>query len=227
MLGTGESNSPEVLRERKKRNDPEIFVCNVYGHCASAGQSLVAVDAIRHRGRIIGFVFAKVPRAGAIRALDGSVDEIPDSVFVAGWHWQPPSLVAQFGRNELRAIFCDGRGQPALYAAGDVYDLSDHSLDSLLESDPAAPGSSRSGVAVRIRYSRFRMVPALAADFRTGADSGAITARARSGRITPTGVCGRNAEADQNAIVADFSGTRSVRHYPARFGMARRNLRTP
>src|SRR6266436_2767781 len=62
---------------------------------------------------------------------------------------------------------------------------------------------------------------------RWGADSGAITARARSGRTTPTGACGRKAEADQNAIVADFSGTRSVRHYPARFGMARRNLRTP
>jgi len=43
------------LRERTNRNDPEIFVRDVDGHCASAGQSLVAIDSICHHSGHIDF----------------------------------------------------------------------------------------------------------------------------------------------------------------------------
>ncbi len=134
----------------------------------------MAIDAIRYGGRVIDFDFAKEPSASSLRALAGSVAEIPYSLFVAGQPWEPPGVVTRFGRNEGRIIFCDGGGQPAFYVADDVCDFSGYSLDSFLESDPVGPGPSRSGVAQRIPGGSFCMACALAADFRSRTGCGAI-----------------------------------------------------
>jgi hypothetical protein len=80
-------------RERTNRNDPKLFVSGVDGLCTGAGKSFMAVDAIRHRGRIVDIGIAKESRRGSLLALVGSVGEIPDSLFPAGGDWKPSSVV--------------------------------------------------------------------------------------------------------------------------------------
>src|SRR5260370_9093860 len=88
-------------RERTNRNDPDLFVCDVDRSRTSAGQSLMAVDLVRHLGRIIDADFAKEPRAGSLLALAGGVGEILDSFFVARPPWEPLSMVTLLGRGEI------------------------------------------------------------------------------------------------------------------------------
>lgn len=161
------------LRGRTNHNDPEVFVFDVGGHCARPGQSLVAVDGIRHRGRLVDIAFAKESRSSSLLALAGGIGEIPDSLFIAGQHRGPSGMVAQFSK---RTLLCDGGDQPTIYAAKDVYDFSGRSLRNFHESDRSSSSASCS-VAVRIRGDPFRMVRSLAADFRRHARSRAITRR--------------------------------------------------
>src|SRR5258708_36078346 len=126
----------------------------------------MAIDAIRYGGRVIDFDFGKEPSASSLRALAGSVAEIPYSLFIAGQPWEPPGVVTRFGRKEGRIIFCDGGGQPAVYVADDVCDFSGYSLDSFLESYPDGASPYRSGVAQRIAGGSFWIVWALSARCR-------------------------------------------------------------
>jgi hypothetical protein len=60
----------------------------------------MAVDAIRHHGRIIYIDPAEEPRASSLLALVGSFGEISNSIFIAGWHWELSTVVTPCGRNE-------------------------------------------------------------------------------------------------------------------------------
>ena len=53
----------------------------------------MAVDAIRHYGRIVDIGIAKESRTGSLLALVGSIGEIPDPLFPAGGDWKPSSVV--------------------------------------------------------------------------------------------------------------------------------------
>src|ERR1700732_4677656 len=82
-------------------------------HCPSAGQSLVAVHAIRYRSRTADAYFAEQPRAHSLFALADSFREIPDSFLVAGWHGKPYRVV---GRSSGRG---PGGASRAFYIAMD------------------------------------------------------------------------------------------------------------
>ena len=122
----------------------------------------MAVDSIRHRGRVIDADFAKESRADSLLALARGIDEILDSFFVAGRSWEPPCVVAWIRWSKCRFVLYVRGGHPALHAASDVCDFSGHSLGSFSESGPAPPGPSRGGLALRISGRRFRLVLALA-----------------------------------------------------------------
>ena len=84
----------------------------------------MAVDAIRHHGRIIDIDAAEKSRTGSLLALAGRLGEISNSLFVAVRHWQLSAVVTRCGRNESWLLLCDGGGQPALYSANDAHDSS-------------------------------------------------------------------------------------------------------
>jgi|SRR5215470_2888217 len=151
----------------------------------------MAVDAIRHRSRIVDIGFTKESRAGSLWALAGSVGEISNPFFVVDWHWEPLGMVTRSSGNESWSVLSDGGGQSALYAASNVCDSSAYSF-----SGSYASGACYNSVALRIDGGLFRLVRALAADFRSLATSEAITGRTRSPSIAQAGTYCRNAAAD-------------------------------
>src|SRR5947209_8142585 len=167
----------------------------------------MAVDGVRRHSGTADIDFAKESRADSLWALAGSVGEIPDSLFVAGQHRQPSGQARRSRRSANRVVHCAGESQPALHAADGACDFSSCSLDISSKSGPSASGNPRGSVALRIRGSPFRMVRALAADFRSHAGSGALTGRTRSRSAAPRGAPRGNTEADRVLVVAGFSGT--------------------
>src|SRR5437660_624552 len=125
----------------------------------------MAVDPICDRTRIIHIVFAQEPCARSLLALACSIGEIPDSLVITRYYWEPSTMAAGLGRNECRAVRRDRAGQPTLHTVDDAGDLSIHSLDSFPECDSCASSPFCSGVALRICDGSSRMVCALESDF--------------------------------------------------------------
>src|SRR5580693_9012486 len=181
---------------RINHNDFKIFASDLGSFRTSAGQSLMAINTLRHRGRVVGVGFAKESRPDSLLPLVSSVGEISNSFFFAGRDGQQSTMATRLRRVETEIIFYDRGVQPALYAASDFYHFSERSGNSLTDYAPFASSASRSGVARRILGCPFRMVPALAADMRGSTRSGGHAGRTRSGSPASTGASCGNAQAD-------------------------------
>src|ERR1700757_1901460 len=95
-------------RERKNRNDPDIFILDVDSRRAIAGQPPLAVDSICLRHRPIDVGFAKQSRPNSLLALARRVAEVLGSVLAACRHREPASVAPRFRKPENWIVFCDG-----------------------------------------------------------------------------------------------------------------------
>src|SRR5690348_15861810 len=135
------------------------------GSRTSAGQPLVAIDAVRRHSGIADIHVAKEPGVRSLCTWAHRVGEIPAPVFAAGRHWEPSGIVTRPRSNEYWLLLCTRRREPGFYAADDSCSFATHCLVEFLKSGPSASGASCSSVALRISIRPFHVVHALAAGF--------------------------------------------------------------